>query len=212
METSVRNRLIGAAAMLAACVTAAGAADYPAPQPYAPPYAQPYPAAGFSWVGGYLGANFGYQWDNLSQSGARPSGPALGITGGYNWQFGQFVLGGETDFNLTDATGAAGNYRFTAPWFGTARGRAGFALGNILYFGTFGLAYGKGRVDIGSVAESNLHLGWTAGGGLEVALMRNWSVKAEYLHIDLGPENYGLIGTRNGLTSDMIRLGAAYHF
>ena len=29
-------------------------------------------------------------------------------------------------------------------------------------------------------------VGWTAGGGVEYAVSRNWTVKAEYLYYDLG--------------------------
>ena len=34
------------------------------------------------------------------------------------------------------------------------------------------------------------HLGWAAGGGFEYALNNRWSIKAEYLYLDLGSENY----------------------
>jgi outer membrane immunogenic protein len=39
---------------------------------------------------------------------------------------------------------------------------------------------------IGSV--SNTNLGWAAGGGLEYAFANNWSVKLEYLYVDLGKD------------------------
>jgi len=34
-------------------------------------------------------------------------------------------------------------WQFSNPWFGTLRGRAGVAVGNVLIFGTAGLAYGS---------------------------------------------------------------------
>jgi outer membrane immunogenic protein len=205
----MRKKLMGAIAAIALTAAAAEAADlYRSPQPYAP---APVPY-GYSWMGPYLGANVGYQWGSLSNSGANPSGVAGGFQGGYNWQFGQFVVGGETDIQLSDSNDVFANYKFSNPWFGTLRGRGGFALNNILFYGTLGLAYGRGHVDIGSVGESNLHAGWTAGGGLEVGLTSNWSVKAEYLYIDLGTESYGLTGTSNGLTSNLLRFGMNYRF
>jgi outer membrane immunogenic protein len=184
--------------------SAAGAADfYKAPPPV--PY-------GYSWMGPYVGANLGYEWGQVSNSGAKPSGIAGGFQGGYNWQFGQFVLGAETDLQLSDSNDVFANYKFSNPWFGTLRGRGGLALNNILFYGTLGLAYGRGHVDIGSLGEDNMHVGWAGGGGLEVGLTQNWSVRAEYLYIDLSSEGYVLTGTNNGLQSNLVRFGVNYRF
>lgn len=205
----MRTKLIGATAALGLTMNAAAAADlYRGTAPYAP--ATPY--AAFSWMGPYAGVNLGYQWGSLSNSGANPSGFAGGLQGGYNWQYQQLVLGGETDLQMSEANDTFANYKFSNPWFGTVRGRAGFAMNNILFYGTLGLAYGRGHVDIGSVGEGNMHFGWTAGAGLEVGLSHNWSAKAEYLYIDLSDESYGLTGTTNGLTSNLLRFGLNYHF
>jgi outer membrane immunogenic protein len=207
----MRSGLVLATVVTALMASAANAADvYGSPPPYAP---SPMPVAyGYRWMGPYVGANFGYQWGSLSNSGANPSGVAGGFQGGYNWQFGQFVIGGEADIQLSDSNDVFANYKFSNPWFGTVRGRGGFALNNILFYGTLGLAYGRGHVDIGSVGESNLHVGWTAGAGLEVGLNPNWSVKAEYLYIDLTSESYGLTLTSNALTSNLLRFGVNYRF
>ena len=218
----MRNSLIGAIAAVALMATGAGAGDlgYPpscGPQPCGPP-PPPGPCCGsqpWYWTGPYVGANLGYQWGSLSNSGAKPSGIAGGFQGGYNWQFGpfgQFVAGWEGDIQLSDANDVFANYKFSNPWFGTMRGRGGFALNNILFYGTLGLAYGRGHVDIGSVSESHLHVGWTAGAGMEVGLTPNWSVKAEYLFIDLASESYGLTLTTNGLSSNLVRFGVNYRF
>jgi len=159
-----------------------------------------------------MGANLGNQWGSLSNSGANPSGLVAGFQGGYNWQSGQFVTGLETDIQLSDSNGVFANYKFSNPWFGTARGRAGFAFNNMLFYGTLGLALGGGRVDLGGVSESHLHIGWAAGAGLEVGISPNWSVKAEYLFLDLSNVNYTLTQTSNGLTSSVVRIGANYRF
>jgi outer membrane immunogenic protein len=179
-----------------------------APPPYAVP-AIPF----WNWAGFYGGANFGFQWGTLSNSGAKPTGIEGGFQGGYNWQFGQLVTGFETDIQLSDANDVFASYKFSNPWFGTARGRGGFALNNLLLYGTLGLAYGRGSVDLGGINESNLHIGWTTGVGLEVGMTPNWSVKAEYLFIDFASANYPLTThTSNGLTSSVARFGVNYRY
>ncbi|HWN50233.1 MAG TPA: outer membrane beta-barrel protein [Xanthobacteraceae bacterium] len=214
----MRKRLIGVIAAMVLTAAGAGAGDLrgPPPGPCGPPcgpaYPPPQPPPYWYWAGPYVGANLGFQSGVLSNSGARPSGVAGGFQGGYNWQFGQFVAGWESDLQLSSANDVFANYKFSNPWFGTTRGRGGFALNNILFYGTLGLAYGRGHVDIGSLGESNFHVGWTVGAGLEVGLLPNWSVKAEYLFIDLASESYGLTLTNNGLSSNLVRFGVNYRF
>lgn len=210
------RRLIGVAAVMALIASGAAAGDLPYrnPGPCGPPCgASPVPVPyGYNWMGPYIGANLGYQWGTLSNSGAKPSGLAGGLGGGFNWQLREFVFGWEADLQLSDSNDVFANYKFSNPWFGTVRGRGGFALNNILFYGTLGLAYGRGHVDIGNVGESNFHVGWTAGAGLEVGLAPNWSVKAEYLFIDLASESYGLTLSNNGLSSNLVRFGVNYRF
>ncbi len=92
-------------------------------------------------------------------------------------------------------------------WFGTVRGRIGVAASSsILIYGTGGLAYGQvssstvgafsalgGFTALGETyagTASNTRAGWTVGGGMEWLFMPNWSLKWEYLYIDLGKLNY----------------------
>ncbi len=92
-------------------------------------------------------------------------------------------------------------------WFGTLRPRAGVAVAEdrVLVYGTGGLAYGNVnytanadfRPSAGSpilffqypVSFSKTKTGWTAGGGAEVRLNQHWSLKFEYLYLDLGNES-----------------------
>jgi len=139
----------------------------------APP--QPYTLA---WAGPYVGATLGYEWGSIDNNPTRPSGVAGGIEAGFNWQTGNFVYGGETDFNLSAADDTFAPWKFSNPWFGTVRARAGFAMDNVLIFGSAGLAYGEltGSTSFGP-SESNNSLGRTAGLGAEVTFAQHWSAE-----------------------------------
>jgi outer membrane immunogenic protein len=102
-------------------------------------------------------------------------------------------------------------------WFGTFRGRVGFlATPNLMLYGTGGLAYGQvestaiatfpspglGDTYIGSTSKTRI--GWAAGAGAEWLISGGWSVKAEYLYLDLGHADYA-----NGCVSPAAICGAA---
>lgn len=88
-------------------------------------------------------------------------------------------------------------------WFATLRPRLGFTvMPNVLVYATGGLAYGH----VSDSANTNFipggagteqyptstgstMVGWTAGGGIEYALSGSWTIKAEYLYMDLGSES-----------------------
>lgn len=141
---------------------------------------------------------------------------------GYNWQAGRFLYGLEGDIQFSNerargdvcmvAACPGGAFVFTRDykldWFGTARGRLGYLPAErLLLYVTGGLAYGNfsgsslfgvngaNAIDLGS--WSKLNAGWTVGAGAEAALGSNWSVKFEYLYMDLG--NVG--GTTATLTN-----------
>jgi outer membrane immunogenic protein len=126
---------------------------------------------------------------------------------GYNWQFGTGsgpVVGIEADFQYADLGNGGGrtrNYTFTGTglglaflpppatvvrssdrvdFFGTVRGRLGWAWDRTLFYGTGGLAYGS---------TGNSDIGWTAGGGVEYAWSNNFTVRLEGLYVDLDQNN-----------------------
>jgi len=195
----------------AAVITAgaAAAADFPrGPTTY-------YPSApiGYYWNGLYAGLNGGYQWGKVNNSGLSPSGVAGGGQLGYNWQVSpQFVLGGETDIQASAANDTFAAYKFSNPWFGTLRGRAGYAINNMLLYATAGLAYGQLTADFGGLSESKTLVGWTGGLGMEVKFTPSWSAKVEYLYMDLGNRVYTITGVDNGLQASYLRFGVNYHF
>lgn len=198
--------LAGALAALALASDVAVAAE-------ASSYA-PWRAGVYYWQGPYVGANLGFQWGSVGNSAARPAGVAGGVQGGYNWQFGQFVFGAETDLQVSDADDVFAPWKFSNPWFGTLRGRGGMALNNVMLYGTLGLAYGTLRAQSTptGITESNTGLGWAAGFGLEVAMTGNWTARAEYLYVDLGDRSYALTGASHGIDSSFLRMGVNYRF
>jgi outer membrane immunogenic protein len=189
-------------AILLAMTGAVAAGDFYASSPLGP----------YSWIGPYVGANAGYQWGWVSNSSTQPSGLAGGVEGGYNWQRGQFVFGAEADLNLSAASATVAPIEFSSPWFSTVRGRGGVTFGNVLVFGTAGLAYGDLRADVAGLSESYANLGWVAGAGVEVGFTQRWSAKAEWLYLDLAGSNFSVTGVNNGLTANLLRFGVNYRF
>jgi len=180
---------------------------------HAPYYTPEGPLSSFSWIGPYLGGNLGYEWGSTSNNPTRPSGIAGGIQGGYNWQSGQFVFGAEADIQLAAANDTFAPWKFSNPWFGTVRGRAGYAMGSLLLYGTAGLAFGElSGQTFGLVSENHTNLGWTAGVGAEAALYGRWSAKVEYLFVDLASSTFAITGASNGLSANIFRAGVNYHF
>lgn len=96
-------------------------------------------------------------------------------------------------------------------WLGTLRGRLGFlCTPTLLLYGTGGLAYGTGSLDISITANesagaliyppvvaqnntSQTRVGWTAGGGVEWKFYSHWSARAEYIYYNLSSMNKNLI-------------------
>jgi outer membrane immunogenic protein len=200
------RRIVGACALLAAACPA-WAADYGGMPPGAPiaPVVR-------NWSGLYAGVNAGYLWSKTDTLGPEPHGFAGGVQAGYNLQFGQFVIGAEADLQLSGADDRFAAYKFSNPWFGTARGRFGYAFSSMLVYATVGLAAGGGRLDIAGLSESDTHFGWSGGAGVELGLTSNWSTKAEYVFIGLDNKTYVLSGAN--LTPDVhfLRLGVNYRF
>jgi outer membrane immunogenic protein len=203
---------LGVAIVMAMGVTAsAKAADLAYRQPVQP-YTVNQPLNVYSWAGPYIGGNLGYEWGSVDRSPTKPSGINGGAVVGYNWQSAQFVYGVEGDIDATGASDTFAPWKFSNPWFGTVRGRVGYAMNNILLYGTGGLAFGEVTGSTFGLSESHSGIGWTVGAGAEVGLTKNWTAKIEYLYVDLADHNYTVTGLSNGLQFSTVRLGVNYHF
>ena len=139
------------------------------------------------------------------------SGGLLGVQGGYDADLGNgIVLGLAGDSSWGNITGStcvetggcdgdpADSYaKGKIDWLGTLRARAGFATGNMLFYGSGGLAYAYSSATITNVTgfgddwtANKSTLGWVIGGGGEMKVSKHVSVGAEFLYVDLGTTNY----------------------
>ena len=168
-----------------------------------------------------------------ASGGFEPRGAFGGGQVGWNFQTGNWVFGVEADLqgaHLVSSQSASAPFAFLGgggtavigsssadfearlDWFGTVRGRVGFAAQNFLFYATGGFAYGgvkvSGANDLtgtyfggGPVAclpgcpvtghldftGRRTQIGWALGGGVEgKTWISNLTWKLEYLYLDLG--------------------------
>lgn len=201
------RRIILASVSVLALMAAASAADMYGSTPVGPAGYKDAPSYP-SWGGFFVGVNAGYGWsdsnDQLANNvvpfgGLTPSGGFGGGQIGYNWQVmwhPHLVLGVEADFqgaNITDSAVDTHNNTFKSQldWFGTVRGKLGYAIGRSLIYGTGGFAYGnvdnRAVTHTGNVFQNDgTDTGYALGVGVEHKFSPAWSIKAEYQYINLG--------------------------
>jgi outer membrane immunogenic protein len=278
---------VAAAALVSASM--AYAADLPV---YKAPPAPLCPTC--NWSGFYIGANAGGSlgWDRSSDTATfsapgvvaaispgivnpalsagylhAPAGAVAGGQIGFNWQFGNWVVGVEGDWDWTRQRDGFDAVSFIASttssnfaqinyhndehmkWLATARARLGWAHNCFFWYVTGGGAWAElesnysffapgatpgGGVPLASVpgaaSFSSTRSGWTVGAGVETSLNflggwgGNWSMKAEYLYVDLGSvtntfsvsntaatARYNITSTSD-ITDHIIRVGVNYRF
>lgn len=172
-----------------------------------------------SWTGVRGGVIGGYGWgqseisaivqQGMSEDGSADlSGGMIGGLLGYDYDFGNgIVVGVVGDMSWSDVSGggcihASGGSCSDLPadmsvelnWLATARLRAGYAVDDLLVYGTGGLAFGSVEASLNSPflndVDSKTSFGWALGAGVEYRISDPVAIGLEYLYIDLGKETY----------------------
>lgn len=195
-------------------VNSAQAADLVSPAQVADPVA---PIAPYDWRGAYIGVQGGLGIaDSSGLPGHDTAGPQssysyniedilLGAYAGINFQSDSFVFGIEADVEysgleervttipLPPPIGSTQDIITDIEWLGSVRGRLGYAMDNVLIYGTGGVAFGDVQMSHGLPGGglifhtyTETRVGWTVGGGLEYAITENLKGRGEYRYIDLG--------------------------
>src|SRR6266545_637715 len=232
-DDSVKRRLLGSVALPALLASPAFAADMPVKAPPPPP-------AVYSWTGSMSGSGFtgggqvGYNFQNRNLVfGVELDVEAFNLklsrqaSARYPFSFLPGMAG--STFTVTSS--------LDTRWLFTARGRLGWAFDSVLVFATGGLAVTDLRAShtfsdnyappfgAGAWSGSTTKTGWTAGGGVEWAAGRKWTVKVEYLYLNFGSVgaagtiiNPSAVGYANGistsvdLTAHIARAGINFQF
>jgi outer membrane immunogenic protein len=160
----------------------------------------------FDMVGALGGVQVGYNWQLNAQwlAGAE-----------VDFDFAGFKGSGTSSNNTLIGVPFSSTADEHVNWFGTERLRFGYLpSNNVLLYGTGGVAQGGVKQSVSYVngspfgifdadgdcalgpsgcyigSSSRIATGWAAGGGLEYAFADHWSVRAEYLYINLGDNNF----------------------
>lgn len=193
---------------------------------------------GFGHQDTFLGADWQtpgvFERDNGTPDHLDPKGFIGGAYAGYNFNVDPFVMGFEIDGSLSNMSGAG---KDTAEFplnpninglqsdlngLGTARVRLGIANGQFLMYATGGLAIGatqdtytydnppNGWHD--RWGKNSTSVGYALGAGLEYAMSETVSIRAEYMHVNLGNTSFNpsdiaggaVYGTRDDGVTDAI--------
>jgi outer membrane immunogenic protein len=247
-QENAMKRILMAGAVALVAVTQAIAADLPppmAPPPRAPAAYVPVVSPAYNWSGFYIGLNAGYGFGDSTWNTPLGNSPSFGVNGamggatiGGNYQIGQIVLGFEGDYDWQNLRGSATSGICTVAgsgsvisgcdtasnWYGTFRGRLGYAMDRIMIYATAGGAVTDIKASTAANSwASNTELGWAAGAGIEGAITDNLTAKVEYLFADYSNGScttasctlIGSGGTNTGnvkFYENMVRAGLNYKF
>jgi opacity protein-like surface antigen len=208
------------------------------------------PAASYDWTGFYIGGHVDDSWSDTNSStidtanGAAfaPVNSSLsawhgGIQVGFDDMMpSRVVIGLLADISsgatktttTTDASGTSTN-QSTIFDSETVRGRLGYAVDNVLLYGTGGWAWSSNQAirtqltgtvnnaTAGTAEAVNTYLGgWTAGGGVAFAFAQNWDAFAEYRYTSFGSSTMTLpfsqLATNSTTNANTIEFGVNYKF
>ena len=198
----------------------------------------PTPEEPITFTGFRLGVNVGYAWgdvdapltddgDFVNNEPYDVEGELLGISAGYDVDFGTIVVGVEGDFEHSgvdgDDEGRGGDVNgWDSDWLASARARAGFkVLPETLVYGTGGVEWQGGKAfaldDIdGDDKSGETLMGYTIGGGVEHMVDQSLSLRIEYRYTDYEAESSAM--TNNGydqetdLDQHAVRAGVGFRF
>ncbi len=181
-----------------------------------------------NWDGLYVGLHGGTGFgttrlDHPQFGDIDTRGAVSGLHLGRNWQFGSFVLGLEGDaskswVNGRNAFTSGAISDVSRNWTGSARGRFGYAYGNIMAYGTAGVVTGRQTITAtqgtATWRTSNGQVGLAYGAGLAWQATPQISLRGEVLRHQFGEQTFSLGGTQTPVDLDetIVRGGLTFRF
>ena len=147
------------------------------------------------WTGGYGGIELGYG-DLSASTGANDEGSLYGLTAGYDYDFGSWVIGAGIDYDWSDITLGGTSVDNIA----RLKLRAGYDVGNGLAYGTLGGA----RAYTAAGDDS----GWLVGVGYEHMITNNVTLGGELNYHEF--DNFA--GTGTDIDATTLQLRTTFRF
>jgi outer membrane immunogenic protein len=150
--------------------------------------------APYAWSGFFITPLIGYQTAQFQGNGGRllrnAQGFTFGAEAGYNFQFGNFVIGPAADLSYSLMQGSANTFlanvtKDDISWVGTARAKVGYTFDRFMIYATGGFAFAETEVDGLFASNSQTEPGWTAGGGVQYLWSENQILRAEYRRLEI---------------------------
>lgn len=180
---------------------------------------------GGNWDGPFIGVFAGYGWGTLTQGITDDvfTGDTLDLTGwfvgldaGFNVTVGSGLVAGIVgDIAWSDINGEDTSYptTFDVDWFGSVRGRLGFDGGAFMPYLTAGVAFAGATADYDGDVDSNTHVGWTAGAGVEFAATESLSIDLLYRFSDYGEQTYAIVPDADlSFVTHTVQVGLHWNF
>jgi outer membrane immunogenic protein len=180
-----------------------------------------------NWDGLFVGAFAGAGWGTIVDEDGALAGLATGeldltgwqagVTAGFNVTVSEAIVAGLVgDIAWSNISGTEDTSSYDVNWTGSIRGRLGFDGGVFLPYVTGGLAFANATATDtdGTIYEdTQTHIGWTVGAGVEFAVADNVSLDLQYRYSDFGSKDYDLGGANAiSLTSHAITAGVNFKF
>lgn len=171
----------------------------------------------------------------MHEANQSTKGTVIGGTVGFNQQFGtHWVWGLEGDLDWANIHGATAcpiaTFRCETDIrsLGTGRLRVGVTADRFLLYGTIGVAFGTVRARTVDTLGANVPpsgtpingstaggFGWAGGAGVEVGVHGTTSLKAEWIHYDLGTTNHTVdnsLAVKVHESGNLFRIGLNHRF
>ena len=178
-----------------------------------------------------------YDESRLEYYKLKPKPFVGGLLLGYKMEFEQTILGIEADVLFGKKKDSFWHPNTAAPQYdnagfvelgihGTLTARLGYSFESITPYVKGGLAWAHVKMQTGDLdgaaydpsdftSKKGVRAGWTIGGGVEYAINERFSIRAEYMYMDLGKyttTNRDRDQFRHKMDMHSVRIGITYNF
>ncbi|MFN0191233.1 MAG: outer membrane protein [Aestuariivirga sp.] len=177
--------------------------------------ADPVEACADNWSGLYGGLHGGYGFGDVDTGAGDTDieGFIGGGLAGWNFQTCNFVIGMEGDIGFGEIDGRDGAVDdFDVEPNGHLRIRAGLPMDNIMPFIAGGLAIADADLRTAAASDSELHLGFSIGAGVDWMVTEHFVIRGEYLFDMYGKESYNAPGGSVDFDTHTLRAAAIFHW